>query len=127
MNTIDEGVVSQIKHDVNIVIGRQIMLLRKAQGLTGQALAKKLGISQQQVSRYERGICKIDTDTLMILLMYFDASLELFFQKVALALKERAPKIYGYYHAIFQSERNSEDEQERYYLIKADSSEHYFR
>lgn len=94
MNTIiNEGVVFQIKHDINVAVGRQIRLLRKSKGLSGQALARKLGVSQQQVSRYERGVCKINTDTLMIILMYFDTSLEVFFQKVSLALKKHTPSV----------------------------------
>ncbi len=36
-------------------VGQQISRLRKAAGLTQETLASKLGVSQQQVGKYERG------------------------------------------------------------------------
>ncbi|WP_272691087.1 helix-turn-helix domain-containing protein [Providencia sp. PROV116] len=119
--------MSHIKHDINVVIGHHIMLLRKSRGLTGQGLAKKLGVSQQQVSRYERGVCKIDTDTLIIVLMHLEASLEFFFQKVALSLKERTPNLYGYYQSVFPPMTIPESNSPQYYLMKVDEARRYFR
>ncbi|MBI6194819.1 helix-turn-helix domain-containing protein [Providencia rettgeri] len=127
MNTMNEQVVSHIKHDINVVIGRHVMLLRKSRGLTGQDLAKKLRVSQQQVSRYERGVCKIDMDTLIIVLMHLQVSLEFFFQKVALSLKEDTPKLYGYYQSVFPSVTIPESDSHQYYLMKVDEGSHYFR
>lgn len=40
---------------VSIYIGNLLKLRRKKVGLTGAQLASRLSISQQQVSRYERG------------------------------------------------------------------------
>lgn len=127
MKMMSEDLVSQIKSDINVVIGRQIMLPRKSKGLTGHSLAKILGLSQQQISRYERGISKFDTDTLIIVLMHFDVPLDFFFKKVSLDLKACAPKNYRYYHAVFPSLLNKEDSGNRYYLIKADGESDYFR
>jgi transcriptional regulator with XRE-family HTH domain len=36
-------------------VGQQISRLRKAAGLTQEGLAERLGVSQQQVGKYERG------------------------------------------------------------------------
>ncbi|EPL6453836.1 MULTISPECIES: helix-turn-helix domain-containing protein [Providencia] len=41
--------------NVSIYIGTYLKRRRKAVGLTGAQLASRLSISQQQVSRYERG------------------------------------------------------------------------
>ncbi len=41
--------------NVTIYIGTYLKHRRKAVGLTGAQLASRLNISQQQVSRYERG------------------------------------------------------------------------
>lgn len=41
--------------DVNALVGKRIQKRRKELGYTGSQLAAKLGVSQQQFSRYERG------------------------------------------------------------------------
>lgn len=41
--------------DISIYIGTYLKHRRKAAGLTGAQLASRLSISQQQISRYERG------------------------------------------------------------------------
>nr|QLQ99355.1 helix-turn-helix transcriptional regulator [Providencia alcalifaciens] len=46
-------------------VGYEIYLLRKRRLLSGKELANLLNISQQQVSRYERGICNITIDMLI--------------------------------------------------------------
>ncbi|MEM8321697.1 helix-turn-helix transcriptional regulator, partial [Morganella morganii] len=46
--------------DINFIVGQNIRSLRHRNGMTTKALANQLGISPQQISRYERGINKID-------------------------------------------------------------------
>lgn len=41
--------------NVNQIVGKEIRKRRKELGLSGAELAGLVGISQQQVSRYERG------------------------------------------------------------------------
>lgn len=89
------------KHEIGQAIGRQIYLTRKSRGLTGKALAEKLNVSQQQVSRYERGVCRIDVDVLIYLLKQLGEPLDNFFHNVSLLLKEHSPKVYEEYHALF--------------------------
>lgn len=38
---------------------------RKSQGLTGSEVAEKLNISQQQISRYERGLSVLSPDIML--------------------------------------------------------------
>lgn len=38
---------------------------RKSQGLTGSEVAEKLNISQQQISRYERGLSVLSPDVML--------------------------------------------------------------
>jgi DNA-binding XRE family transcriptional regulator len=45
--------VSRLQRDREV--GQQISRLRKAAGLTQEGLAGRLGVSQQQVGKYERG------------------------------------------------------------------------
>ncbi|MGM0939170.1 MAG: helix-turn-helix domain-containing protein [Pseudomonadota bacterium] len=97
-------------------VGRQIYLTRKALGLTGKELAEKLGVSQQQVSRYERGICRIDVDTLVYLLNQLGEPIDSFFHNVSIILKDNSPKIYEEYHSLFYPVLNVSNEQ--YALVK---------
>ncbi|WP_421533989.1 helix-turn-helix domain-containing protein [Morganella morganii] len=50
--------------NINKIVGEQIRAHRKEQGLSGSELGEKLKLSQQQVSRYERGECNIPLDML---------------------------------------------------------------
>ncbi|MEX5763563.1 helix-turn-helix domain-containing protein [Proteus mirabilis] len=63
-------------------IGYEIFILRH-NTMTGAELGKLLNISQQQISRYERGINKIPIDILFHILNIFDISISDFFEKVS--------------------------------------------
>ncbi|MTB65389.1 helix-turn-helix domain-containing protein [Providencia sp. wls1943] len=59
----------------NIISGQVGTFLRKARkekNMTGKQLAKLIGISQQQISRYEMGITAITLDQLDIFLSILD-------------------------------------------------------
>lgn len=43
------------KNSVSASVGRKIQEIRKSNGISGDDLAKKLGLTQQQISRYESG------------------------------------------------------------------------
>lgn len=53
------------KYAVSEAIGQVIRQYRCNAGLTTKQLAHRIGISQQQLSRYERGVNRIDVDTLL--------------------------------------------------------------
>ncbi|ATN00354.1 helix-turn-helix transcriptional regulator [Proteus cibarius] len=63
-------------------IGYELSLLRQRNLMTGAELGKILNISQQQISRYERGINKIPVDLLFYILNIFDISIGDFFERV---------------------------------------------
>ncbi|WP_236620663.1 helix-turn-helix domain-containing protein [Providencia sneebia] len=52
--------------------------------MTGKELACLLDISQQQISRYECGVCNITVDNLIIILDILNVSVDEFFKKVYL-------------------------------------------
>lgn len=56
--------------------GSVIKKKRKEIGMTGSDLASKLNISQQQVSRYERGSCRLTMDMMFDIAMALDMSFE---------------------------------------------------
>ncbi|EJD6584521.1 helix-turn-helix transcriptional regulator, partial [Providencia rettgeri] len=55
--------------------GKKIKLLRKQKGLTASELGEQMGVSQQQISRYERGVNHINIETLEKLSFFFKVSI----------------------------------------------------
>ncbi|MBP6123062.1 MULTISPECIES: helix-turn-helix domain-containing protein [Providencia] len=53
--------------NVNQIVGSEIRKRRKRLGLSGMELANLIGVSQQQISRYERGECNINLENLHVL------------------------------------------------------------
>lgn len=61
---------------MNIEIANKLLELRKEKGLSQEALANKLGISRQAVSKWERAEASPDTDNLIELAKLYDISLD---------------------------------------------------
>ncbi|MEQ4672424.1 helix-turn-helix domain-containing protein [Providencia manganoxydans] len=89
------------KQQISLVIGRQIYLTRKARCMTGKQLGERLNVSQQQISRYERGVCHIDVYTLIHLLYILDMPVDQFFSRVSVRLSQQFPATYAKYHSLF--------------------------
>lgn len=53
--------------DVDRRLGERVKGLRLARGMSQQAVADALGVSAQQVQKYERGINRISVSTLLVL------------------------------------------------------------
>lgn len=61
---------------MNIEIANRLVELRKANNLSQEALAEKLGISRQAVSKWERAEASPDTDNLILLARLYKVSLD---------------------------------------------------
>lgn len=61
---------------MNIEIANRLIELRKEKGLSQEALANKLGVSRQAVSKWERAESSPDTDNLILLAQIYDISLD---------------------------------------------------
>ncbi|WP_275075362.1 helix-turn-helix domain-containing protein [Providencia rettgeri] len=79
-------------------IGLELFHLRKEKGLSGKELAKKLKISQQQISRYERGICSINCAMLFSILFYLDTNPSAFFESITLKINEEHSNANSFIH-----------------------------
>lgn len=84
------------------IVGAEIAYLRRERLLSGKQLGNLVGLSQQQISRYETGICQISTVTLCSLLYKLDVSLESFFYLVAARLENNRPSLYARYGSLFE-------------------------
>lgn len=65
--------------DIDILIGKRIQLKRKEYGLSAEKLSELLDISQQQLSRYERGTNKINIAHLVNLANFLQTPISYFF------------------------------------------------
>ncbi len=74
--------------NVNRIVGREIRKRRKHLGLSGIELANLVGVSQQQISRYERGECNINVENLHMLAGALETEMINFFIDEALLTKE---------------------------------------
>ncbi len=92
-----------IKNDVRPLftkaIGKEINRFRKNKSMTGKELARLLNVSQQQISRYECGVCCITVDTLIIILDILNVSIDEFFKQVYLnVFDSEEPAAKNFFH-----------------------------
>lgn len=60
----------------SIAIGRKIKEIRKSFGMTGEQLGLLLGVTQQQISRYESGTTPMTIDILFLIVNALDIKIE---------------------------------------------------
>ncbi|MFT2111499.1 helix-turn-helix domain-containing protein [Marinomonas sp. 2405UD68-3] len=65
--------------EIDVSIGLRIQLRRKELQLTAAYLSEKIGISQQQLSRYERGMNKINVSHLFAISVCLETPISWFF------------------------------------------------
>nr|WP_282557847.1 helix-turn-helix transcriptional regulator [Providencia burhodogranariea] len=75
--------------NVNQIVGKEIRKRRKKLGLSGIELAELIGISQQQISRYERGECNITLENLFSWANALDVSLIYFLSDELFSIENR--------------------------------------
>ncbi|WP_272682020.1 helix-turn-helix domain-containing protein [Providencia sp. PROV129] len=62
-------------------VGVKIKKIRKNSKVSGLNLAKFIGISQQQLSKYENGHSDIPISKIMLIALYFSVDVNYFFTK----------------------------------------------
>ncbi|MEE6075900.1 helix-turn-helix domain-containing protein [Avibacterium avium] len=71
-----------IAAEVDMAIGKKIQQRRKELGFTAENLAEQIGVSQQQFSRYERGVTKINVSHLVNIAVILNTPISWFFADV---------------------------------------------
>ncbi|MEQ5091670.1 helix-turn-helix transcriptional regulator [Providencia rettgeri] len=92
--------MSKFQFILTKIIGTELYNIRKFKGISGEILAKKLKVSQQQVSRYERGESSINCVNLFLILFYLETSPQKFLKSISLKIKELYPEFIIYIHEI---------------------------
>ena len=83
INNVYEASGNMLSYYCGVVLKR----IRKDNNLTGADLAKILNISQQQVSRYERGVTKITVDMLLSISIALNVSFESVIKNIIAEIK----------------------------------------
>jgi transcriptional regulator with XRE-family HTH domain len=68
------------RHPVDVHAGERVRLRRKLLGMTQTGLGDALGLSFQQVQKYERGVNRIGASRLLAIARVLDVSIEYFFE-----------------------------------------------
>ncbi|MEI9714277.1 helix-turn-helix transcriptional regulator [Moellerella wisconsensis] len=78
------------KYIVSSLAGAKIKKLRKNEGYTVNQLARLIDKSEQQLFRYERGVSKIDLDTIIKCLKVLKTNMTSFFDELAVEARDMA-------------------------------------
>ncbi len=71
-----------MKYIVRMYIAEELRTLRTKENITIMELAKRVGISENTIVRYEKGIISIRVDTLEKLLNYYNTNFVIFFKNI---------------------------------------------
>ncbi|HHR5902538.1 TPA: helix-turn-helix domain-containing protein [Providencia alcalifaciens] len=94
--------IEKMTESFSQAIADEIASLRRKRLLSGSQLGSLIGVSQQQISRYENGICEITLSTLCLLLHYLGVSLESFFFFVSERIEANEPELYSEFNLLFE-------------------------
>lgn len=79
---------SDIPHPVDVHVGKRIKLRRTLMGITQGQLGESIGLTFQQVQKYERGFNRVSSSKLWMLSNILDVPLTYFFDEMAEGTKE---------------------------------------
>jgi transcriptional regulator with XRE-family HTH domain len=60
--------------DIDRFLGHRIKQLRLGAGMTQQQVARQLGVSNQQVHKYEKGVSRFSAERLLAIARVFDVA-----------------------------------------------------
>ena len=98
---------------INQLIGDKIYSLRLGMGLTRQQLASKIGVSHQQLIKYEKGTNRITTGRLVLIAEALSTNVLYFFKD--LDVSNEAPQITQHQRMCIEVSRN---------FMKIENSQH---
>src|SRR5271168_315560 len=82
--------VDDIARAVNERVGKRIKMIRVTNGHSQESLGRVLGLTFQQVQKYERGSNKISADKLWRIAQHYNVELEYFFQDIEAGMAQSA-------------------------------------
>jgi transcriptional regulator with XRE-family HTH domain len=77
---VNEHISNRRADDVDKYIGQQLRVRRLMMGISQERLAKELGVSFQQIQKYESGVNRISARALFYIAQILEVSVEYFFK-----------------------------------------------
>ncbi len=87
---------SDIPHPVDVHVGKQLKLKRTLVGLTQGALGERIGLTFQQIQKYEHGANRVSASKLWQLSNVLSCSVEYFFEDMPESVRKDFPGYEGY-------------------------------
>ena len=78
-------------HPVDIAAGINMRRIRRARGLTQEWLAAQIGLTFQQVQKYERGTNRVSSSRLFDLSRVLDVPIRYFFEEMSAGVESQSP------------------------------------
>ena len=73
--------LTSASNDINVLIGTNLRKLRIRYAMSQEQLSKVLGITHQQVQKYEAGKNRLPLEKLLLIKEHFDVSYDCLFEK----------------------------------------------
>lgn len=112
-------------HPVDIYVGSRVRLRRTLLGLSQQKLGQELGLTFQQIQKYERGANRIGSSRIFQISQILDVPVSFFFDGAENASAEKARGFSESEGAVFESEQLAKRETlelvRAYYRIEHDA------
>lgn len=111
-----------------VIIGRVLFKLRKSYGISGKKLAKEVGMSQQQISRYENGINYITVDMILGILYFLEVPIFEFFNIVTKEIKNSNYELFLIYEKVLTNNYIASNllHKDAFFDVISDSSVKYY-
>jgi transcriptional regulator with XRE-family HTH domain len=66
--------------EIDHAVGKRIMMVRQVVGLTQAGLAKRCGLTFEELARYEKGLERVPASVLYLMARELDADIDYFFE-----------------------------------------------
>lgn len=97
-----------VPNPVDVHVGNRIKLRRKVLKLSQQQMAEKLGLTFQQVQKYEKGLNRVGASRLWDISRVLGVSMDFFFADMDGAVKEQSPMMLIHEDKRFLGENGSD-------------------
>lgn len=92
--------VARTPTDIDVHVGKVMRALRKSQGLSQEELAKALGLTFQQIQKYERGANRISASKMFAAAAFLKVSPTAFFEGLPGISDGNMPALFGAFFAL---------------------------
>jgi transcriptional regulator with XRE-family HTH domain len=89
--TSDRRASKGLPNPIDVHVGTRVRMRRTIVGLSQSALAEKMGITFQQVQKYERGSNRISSSRLFDLVRILDVPISYFFDEMGSDIAKQSP------------------------------------